>query len=149
MGRREEHSMSSGGQLGSLKEGRGAKDETYSLIHCPVPIPLIIKTPVIPLGGITLMPKKKGMFFVHAWTVEEVSCVILMTNWNFQISNLLVNAAANALSFQLYYIKQSPHCSNPPKILQENLPTQWIIPHHQHFLHLWVMALIRQSFLSS
>lgn len=66
MGRREEHSMSSGGQLGSLKKGRGTKDEIYSLIHCSVPIPLIIKTPIIPLRGITLMPKKQDTFFEHA-----------------------------------------------------------------------------------
>lgn len=66
MGKRQEHSMSSGGQLGSLKGGRGAKDEIYFLIHCPVPIPLIIKTPFIPLGGITLIPKKKDTFFEHA-----------------------------------------------------------------------------------
>lgn len=52
------------------------------------------------------MPKKQDTFFEHAWAVEEVSCVILMTIWNVQISNLLVNAAANPLSFLLYYIKQ-------------------------------------------
>lgn len=33
----EEHSVGSGGQLGSLKEGSSAKDETCSLTPCPRP----------------------------------------------------------------------------------------------------------------
>lgn len=58
----EGHSMGSGGQLGSLKEGRSANDKICSLSLCPGPIsviPLINKIPFIPLGGITLMSKKK------------------------------------------------------------------------------------------
>lgn len=83
-GPREKHSMDSGGQLGSLKEGRVAKDDMYSLAHCARPlsaIPWVIQTPFILLGGITLMTKKEDKFFVHEWTVEEVSCVILMTRY--------------------------------------------------------------------
>lgn len=81
-GPREKHSMDSGGQLGSLKEGRVAKDGMYSRAHCARPlsaIRLVIRTSFILLGGITLTTKKEDKFFVYEWTVEDVSCVILMT----------------------------------------------------------------------
>lgn len=69
------NSKGSRGQLGSLKESRGAKDEMYPLAHLPkasIRCFFNKQNTLYSLGGITLMPQNKEMVSALEETGTEV-----------------------------------------------------------------------------
>lgn len=120
----DEHSMDSWGQLGSLKEGRDAKDEMYSLTHCPRPlsaIPLINKTPFIPLGGIHLDAKEEK-YVLRAWK-DRGRDKLCDTHDQMKLSKsqdyLLVQQQMHCHPYCIILSNNQPHCSKPPKTIRK------------------------------